>query len=470
MRVHLVAICGTGMGSLAGLMQAAGHRVSGSDKAFYPPMSESLRAWGIPASQGFSADHITDDLDLVIIGNACRRDNPEARAAQAAGLEMMSFPQALSEMFIKGRRSLVVAGTHGKTTTSAMLSFLLQQAGRDPSFLVGGILENFGRSFGLGEGREFVVEGDEYDSAFFDKQPKFMHYRPDIGVLTSVEFDHADIYADMDAYRQAFKGFVRLLPPDGLLVACDDDQEVRALIPEAGCQVVCYGLSDGTGYRARDISTSASGTSFSLVVDGAEQARLETPLCGEHNLANTLAVLAVAARLGLAPEQAGPLLAGFRGVSRRMQVRGVSAGVTVIDDFAHHPTEVAKTISAARERYPEAQLVAVFEPRTNTSRRSFFQKRYPDSFDGADRVIVVPPFNQEQIAEGERFDSQTLVEDLRRHGSTADCLADATAVIDDLVASAAPGTVVLVMSNGAFDDIHARLLSSLQNRAEKPHG
>ncbi len=470
MKVHLVAICGTGMGSLAGLMQAAGYQVSGSDKAFYPPMSRSLKAWGIPTVQGFSAEHIGADLDLVIVGNACHGDNPEARAALDEGIEVKSFPQALSELFIKGRRSLVVAGTHGKTTTSALLSFLLSEAGRDPSFLVGGIVENYGRSFGLGGGEEFIVEGDEYDSAFFDKRPKFFHYRPEIAVLTSVEFDHADIYVDMDAYRAAFRGFVRLLPRTGLLVACDDDPEVRALITETECEVVCYGLREGKGFRAREISTTSGGTTFTLEIDGAGKTRLKTPLCGEHNVANTLAVLAVAARLGLPPVQAGQLLAGFRGVARRMQVRGTRAGVTVIDDFAHHPTEVAKTVRAARERYPAADLVAVFEPRTNTSRRTFFQKRYPDSFDGADRVIVVPPYNVEQIAADERFDSQALVEDLRQRGFRADCLPDAAAVVCDLATSAPPGAVILVMSNGAFDDIHERLLVSLGAREEGSHG
>jgi UDP-N-acetylmuramate: L-alanyl-gamma-D-glutamyl-meso-diaminopimelate ligase len=469
MKVHLVAICGTGMGSLAGLMQAAGHEVGGSDKAFYPPMSDSLHAWGIPTMQGFSAEHIREDLDLVIVGNACHSDNPEAGAAIEAGIEVKSFPQALSEMFIKGRRSLVVAGTHGKTTTSALLSFLLTQAGRDPSFLIGGIVENFGRSFGLGGGKEFVVEGDEYDSAFFDKRPKFLHYQPEIAVLTSVEFDHADIYSDMDAYRTAFREFIHLLPHNGLLVACDDDPEVRSLISEAECEVVPYGLAEGNGFRAREISNGNRGSSFSLEIDGSEKTRIESPLYGDHNVANTLAVLAVAARLGLSPDDAGPMLSSFRGVARRMQIRGTRAGVTVIDDFAHHPTEVAKTVKAARERYPSAELVAVFEPRTNTSRRAFFQDRYPESFYGADRVIVVPPYASEKIAANQRFDSQALIEDLRRRGLQADCLPDASAVIKDLTASAAPETVILVMSNGAFDDIHVRLLGSLKAREEEAH-
>ncbi|MBW1807294.1 MAG: UDP-N-acetylmuramate:L-alanyl-gamma-D-glutamyl-meso-diaminopimelate ligase [Deltaproteobacteria bacterium] len=464
MKIHLVAICGTGMGSLAGLLKTAGHDVRGSDKAFYPPMSERLQAWGIPALQGFDAKHIDPDTDMVIVGNACRKDNPEAIAAQEKGLIIKSFPQALSELFISQKRSVVIAGTHGKTTTSSLLSFLLVEAQRDPSFLVGGILQNYGKSFRLGKGPEFIVEGDEYDSAFFDKRPKFLHYQPNIAVLTSVEFDHADIYDDMHAYRSAYRSFVDLLPRDGLLVACIDDHEVSNLLPGANCQVIKYGLTDEADWQAQAMVPSRDGVVFELVVDKKPAGKVRIPLGGDHNVANTLATLVVANQLGLAPPESAALLAGFSGVARRMQVRGISSGVTVIDDFAHHPTEVRSTVQAVRNSYPDANLVAVFEPRTNTSRRKFFQDEYPDSFGGADRVVIVPPFNSSQIPEADLFDSAKLADDLVKRGQAAVCLTAVDQVVKDLTKSVPAGGVILVMSNGAFDNIHEKLLSGLKER------
>lgn len=466
MKIHLVAICGTGMGSLAGLLKEAGHEVRGSDQAFYPPMSERLRSWGIPTMQGFDPGHISPGTDLVVVGNACHRDNPEAVAAEKKGLRVMSFPQTLGELFIAGRKSVVVAGTHGKTTTSALLSFLLVAAGMDPSFLVGGIPRNFGKSFRLGAGEHFVVEGDEYDSAYFDKRPKFMHYRPEIAVVTSIEFDHADIYSDMDQYRAAFSAFVSQIPEHGLLVACADDPEVRDQAGRARCRVVFYGLGAGAGWRAGDVMEGEQGASFALKVDGEPRGKIEVPLSGRHNVQNTLAALAVADQIGLPPGRCAGLLGGFRGVARRMQVRGVAAGITVIDDFAHHPTEVGETVYAARRRYPRSNLVAVFEPRTNTSRRSLFQDRYAESFGGADRVVLVPPFDPAKIPEKERFDSARLVAALRDRGQAAVLCENADRVVDLLARTLDAGDVVLVMSNGAFDDIHAKLLAVFGKREE----
>jgi UDP-N-acetylmuramate: L-alanyl-gamma-D-glutamyl-meso-diaminopimelate ligase len=448
------------MGSLAGLLKEAGHQVRGSDKAFYPPMSVSLEAWGIPTMQGFDPGHLDPDTDLVVVGNACRKDNPEARAAEEKGLRVMSFPQALSELFIEGRQSIMVAGTHGKTTTSALLSYLLAEAGMDPSFLVGGILQNFEKSFRLGRGEHFVVEGDEYDSAFFDKRPKFVHYRPEIVVITSVEFDHADIYDDMEQYRASFASLVSMIPDHGLLVTCDEDPEVRDLAAQAKCRVVPYGLGRGDGWRAGDIVEGESGASFILRVDGQRRGRMEVPMSGRHNVQNTLAALAVADHVGLTPGKASGMLGGFRGVARRMQVRGVAAGITVIDDFAHHPTEVKETVYAARRRYPRASLVAVFEPRTNTSRRNLFQQRYEESFEGADHVVLVPPFDLAKIPEGERFDSARLVAALQNRGQESTLCENADRVVDLLTGTLDDGDVVLVMSNGAFDDIHRKLLAA----------
>jgi len=464
MKVHLVAICGTGMGALAGLLQEAGHQVTGSDRAFYPPMSERLRAWGIPAREGFDPAHIAADTDLVIVGNVCRRDNPEAQAALACGMRVMSFPQALAEFFIGAKRSVVVAGTHGKTTTAALLSYVLVEAGLDPSFLIGGIPQNFGKSFHQGGGGIFVVEGDEYDAAFFDKRPKFVHYRPRIAVLTAVEFDHADIYPDMAAYRAAYAMLLRLLPPDGLLVACRDEPEVVALAATAPCRVVSYGLEAGADWGAAGIACGPETTDYTLLRQGRPAGAVRLPLAGRHNVKNSLGVLAAAEALGVAPERAAASLAGFQGVARRMQVRGVVDGVTVIDDFAHHPTKVRETVRAARARYPSARLVAVFEPRTNTSRRRFFQESYPAAFPGADLVMVVPPFGIEAIPEGERFDSAALVAALRRGGQEAALCASADQVVEELAGHLAPNTVVLIMSNGAFDGIHEKLLAALRAR------
>ncbi len=465
MKVHLVAICGTGMGALAGLLKEAGHEVQGSDRAFYPPMAERLQAWGIPTRQGFDPAHIDPDTDLVIVGNVCRKDNPEAQAALERGLKVMSFPQALSEFFIAGKTSVVLAGTHGKTTTAALLSYVLVEAGLDPSFLVGGIPLNFGKSFHLGRGGVFVVEGDEYDTAFFDKRPKFIHYRPKIVVLTAVEFDHADIYRDMEAYRAAFATLMALMPADGLLVACADDPEVMALASQAPCRVVSYGLGPGATWTAADIQPGEEVTRFSLIRQGHHVGTVTLPLAGLHNVVNTLGVLVAAQAVGVDVKRAARWLTGFSGVARRMQVRGLVDGVTVIDDFAHHPSKVRETVQAVRARYPRSHLLAVFEPRTNTSRRKIFQDAYAASFAGADEVVAVPPFDAEKIPEAERFDSAVLVTALRQQGQKAVLHGNADEVVADLSGRLAKGTVVLIMSNGAFDSIHEKLLSALRARA-----
>ncbi len=464
MKIHLVAICGTGMGSLAGLLKEAGHDVVGSDRAFYPPMSERLRAWGIQTRQGFDPAHIDPDTDLVIVGNVCRKDNPEAQAALQRGLAVMSFPQALSEFFIAGKTSVVVAGTHGKTTTAALLSYVLVEIGLDPSFLVGGIPQNFGKSFHLGRGGVFVVEGDEYDTAFFDKRPKFIHYRPRIVLLTAVEFDHADIYRDMEAYRAAFATLLSLLPADGLLVACADDPEVNALASKAACRVVSYGLDPAATWSAADIQDGEDAMRFTLTRQGNPVTAVTLPLAGRHNVANALGVLAAAEALGVDVQRAAASLAGFGGVARRTQVRGVVDGVTVIDDFAHHPTKVRETVRAVRARYSRSYLVAVFEPRTNSSRRKVFQEAYPASFATADEVVVVPPFDAEKIPEAERFDSAELVAVLQRKGQRAVLRQNADTVVADLSSRLEKGSVVLIMSNGAFDNIHEKLLSALRAR------
>ena len=453
------------MGSLAGLLKDAGHEVSGSDVGFYPPMAEKLREWRIPTIEGYLESHVTPDIEMVIVGNACRKDNPEARAAFEKGIRVLSFPLAVREFFLSNQKSIVVTGTHGKTTTTALLAYLLVEAGQDPSFLVGGIPRNFGKSYRLGDGDMFVIEGDEYDSAFFDKRPKFLHYRPNIAVLTSVEYDHADIYPDMSAYRAAFAQFLDLLPSNGLLLAYSDDPEVEDLMSRAGCRVIPYGLGEHQiGWRAVDIKPDGQGMRFRLMIYGKRKDEFFVPLPGRHNVANTLAALAVAHHLGVSLEDLARYLSGFQSVTRRMEIRGVQNGVTVLDDFAHHPTAVRETLDAVRNNYPSAHLVAVFEPRTNTSRRNIFQNQYSVSFTGADQVIVLPPFRADQIPEGDRFDSSTLVQALIDHGQKAQCMESVERVVAHLTETLEPGSVVLIMSNGAVDNIHNKLLDALRQK------
>ncbi len=466
MNIHLVAICGTGMGSLAGLLKEAGHQVKGSDKMFYPPMSESLRAWGIDTMNGFDSSHVTGDLDLVVVGNACRKDNPEVQAARDRNIRVASFPETLYELFIKERRSIVVAGTHGKTTTTSMLSYVLRRVGKDPSFLIGGIPRDTGKSFHLGRGELFVVEGDEYDSAFFDKRPKFMHYQPEILVLTSMEYDHADIYPDFETYRNAFLQLISHLDKRCVLVACHDDAEVRSLMHQADCRVVSYGFDPDATWQASQCSDGEKGAKFRLSLDGFHRGSVAIPLSGKHNISNTLAVLAVCELLGIPTDNVASVLQGFMGVARRMQVRNVVAGVTIIDDFAHHPTEVSATLQAARARFPQARLVAVFEPRSNSSRRNVFQDLYKKAFEPADDVLMVPPFNRDQIDPKQRIDPEKIVQSLLKRGKSAWFCDDARQVVDRLVCELKTDSVVVIMSNGDFDGIHEKLIRALHQRED----
>lgn len=464
MKIHLIGACGMGMGSLAGLLQQAGHAVSGCDRVCEPPMSERLAAWGIEIKIGFDPRHLDDGPDLVVVGNVCRADNPEAAAAMRSGLPVKSFPQVLGEMFLEGRHSVVVAGTHGKTTTSALVSHILEQTGTDPSFLFGGILMSTGKGFRLGGGRAFVVEGDEYDSAFFDKRPKYLHYRPRTLVLASVEYDHADIYRDEAAYFSAFRRLVSQLPADGVLVACRDYPLVIELARESPARVVYYGLSNGSGWCARGLKHEPDGVRFEILRDGESLGLTRVPLAGDHNVSNALAALAAADSLGLEPARCMENLSSFPGVARRMQERGTVAGVTIIDDFAHHPTKVRATVRAARRRYPDAHLVAVFEPRSNTSRRNLFQAKYAEAFDDADEVVLTPPYCAEQIPEAERLDAGKLARDISARGRRARSLANAREIVEKLSRELGPGTVVLIMSNGSFDGLHASLLQALSHR------
>jgi UDP-N-acetylmuramate: L-alanyl-gamma-D-glutamyl-meso-diaminopimelate ligase len=469
--VHFVAICGTGMGSLAGLLHARGIRVTGSDEGLYPPMSSALEGWGISVEEGFRAEHVTDDPpDLVVVGNAVGPDNSEARAALDEGFRVLSFPDALHELAIAGRHSVVVSGTHGKTTTTALLGSVLVATGREPSLLVGGYCHDFSGSFREGEGEHFVVEGDEYDTAFFDKTPKFLHYGARTAVITSIEFDHADIYRDLEHVKDAFRALVAGMPSDGVLVAAVDHETVRDVVRDAPCRVVGYGLTDvgAPRWRANAVEVMQDGTAFRA--QGADGAALDVrvPLLGRFNAENALAALATAEVLGVPAVDVASALARFGGVKRRQEVRGEEAGVLVMDDFAHHPTAVRGTLEALRARHANRRIVAVFEPRTNTSRRAVFQERYVECFDAADRVVVAAaPEGEIYSATGpvtERLSVDRLVSDLRARGIDAVSPGGVDEIVAHLTPRCAPGDVVIVMSNGAFGNIWEKLLGALRSR------
>ncbi len=466
--VHFIAVAGTGMGSLAGLLKAGGLEVTGSDENVYPPMSTELERRGIAVQTGFRPENVLARRpDLVVIGNAVRPSNPEARAAIDAGIPYRSFPDALFEIAMAGKHPVVVAGTHGKTTTTSLVAHLLAATGRDPSLLVGGIAANFGGSFRLGEGPHFVVEGDEYDTAFFDKTPKFLHYGARTLLLTSVEFDHADIYRDLDHVKEAFRTLVSQLPESGTLVAATAHEGVRDVVEKAPCEVVPYraGPAEGPGVAAEPLAIEPEGIRFRLLLDGREATKAFLPMHGRHNLENAAGALAVVTRLGVPLAEAVAALPDFRGVKRRQEVRGEVHGITVIDDFAHHPTAVRETVAGLRARHPRRRLVSVFEPRTNTSRRRIFQAEYARAFDGSDRVIVSrvadAPIYSATGEVTERFSADELVADLRARGLDALALDGPDAIVAHLAAASKPGDVLLVMSNGAFGGIWEKLLAQL---------
>jgi UDP-N-acetylmuramate: L-alanyl-gamma-D-glutamyl-meso-diaminopimelate ligase len=466
--VHFIAIAGTGMGSLAGLLKSRGLEVTGSDSDVYPPMSTALEAWGIPVAKGFRPENVMERRpDLVVIGNAVRADNPEARAAIDAGLPYLSFPDALYEHAIKGKHSVVVAGTHGKTTTGSIVATLLHETGRDPSMLVGGITANFDGSFRDGAGPDYVVEGDEYDTAFFDKTPKFLHYHARTLVITSVEFDHADIYRDLGQVKGEFRKLVQSMPAGGAIIAAVEEPNVADVVAGAPCRVIGYAV-DGGGdaeLRARALQASRAGTRFELVREGVVVARPEVPLHGRHNVANALAAIAVLESRGVPLSEIIAALPRYAGVKRRQEVRGEVDGVTVIDDFAHHPTAVRETLAAMRACYPGRRVIAVFEPRSNTSRRTVFQRDYAQAFGDADRVVVAEvqdtPIYSVTGEVTERFSAQRLVSDLRLRGGEAVAIDGVDAIVDHLARVHAPGDVIITLSNGAFGAIWEKLLDRL---------
>ncbi len=461
--VHLVAVAGTGMGSLACMLADRGFRVTGSDRDVYPPMSEQLRDAQIEVQKGYVADHVLrEPADLVVIGNAVRKDNPEARAVLDSGLPYVSFPDAVHYFFMHGKHSVVVAGTHGKTTATSLIGWILVHAGRDPSVLVGGVARNLGGSIRLGRGEHFVIEGDEYDTAFFDKTPKFLHYAARTLLVTSCEFDHADIYASLDEIQAEFRKLVRAVPEEGCVIAATDAESVRDLLDGVRARVEGYGFREPALWRVSDVAFDSEGTGFTLWKGERRRARVRLPLFGRHNVENAVGAVAVCDALGVEPERSAEALEEFQGIRRRQEVRGDEDGFAVIDDFAHHPTAVRETIAATRASHPGRKLWAVFEPRTHTSRRRYFEEDLVQSLSGADAVILASVFRPEQIPEDERLRPERVVGELARRGLEASYLPEVDEIIEHLVRSRTGADVALIMSNGGFGGIWDRLLARLR--------
>ncbi|MCP4007410.1 MAG: UDP-N-acetylmuramate:L-alanyl-gamma-D-glutamyl-meso-diaminopimelate ligase [bacterium] len=462
--IHLVAVCGTGMGTLACMLADRGFRVTGSDADVYPPMSDQLAAAGIEICKGFSPDHVLNaPPDLVVIGNAVRKDNPEARAAIDSDLPYLSFPDAVHHFFIRGKQSVVVTGTHGKTTCTSLIGWILTHAGKDPSVLIGGVAGNFGGSFRLGEGDHFVIEGDEYDTAFFDKTPKFLHYDARTVLLTSCEFDHADIYESLDQIQSAFRKLVAQLPADGCVIASTDSDTVRAIVAESPAKVDGYGFREGASWRVSDMTFDSSGTQFTLWYGEERVTRVSTPMFGRHNVENVLGAIAVCTHLGVTPEESARAMSEFRGIRRRQEVHSDEDGFAIIDDFAHHPTAVRETIAATRARYPDRKLWAIFEPRTATSRRRLFEDDYVEALSEAQEVILAGVFRADQIADDQRMRPERVVGALAERGVEAVFLPDIDEIIEYLARHRSGQDVALIMSNGGFGGIWDRLRARLRS-------
>jgi UDP-N-acetylmuramate: L-alanyl-gamma-D-glutamyl-meso-diaminopimelate ligase len=465
-RIHLIGVCGTAMATLAALLKSRGYDVRGSDQNVYPPMSDFLLQQGITTFQGYSAEHITADIDLVVVGNAISRGNAELEEVLDRKIRYCSLPEAVRDHFLWASRSVVITGTHGKTTTTSLTGWLLAHGGADPSVFIGGIAENFESSYRIGGGRDFVIEGDEYDSAFFDKTAKFLKYLPDIAVVNNIEFDHADIYPDLEAIRLAFRRFVNLVPRRGLLLLGADNADALALQAHARCRVETFGLSEGSTWQAHDLKTSASATTFGVRRDKTSVGTFELPLLGTYNVRNALAAIAVGAAAGLHTDTMVEGLRKFRGVRRRLEHRGTASGVAVYDDFAHHPTAIGETLDGVRSAYPDRRIWAIFEPRSATSCRRIFQADFARALARADRVIL-PAVFRSTLPEHERLSTDILVQDLRTAGTDARYIPETAEIVRTIAKDAQPGDLVIVMSNGGFDNIHQKLLSALEARGSK---
>jgi len=466
MHYHLIGIAGTAMGSLAGLLQAAGHRVTGSDVNVYPPMSEQLSALGIEYYQGYRAENLEPRPDVVVVGNAISRGNPELEEVLIRKIRYTSAAATIKEEFIQGRTSVAVAGTHGKTTTTSIIAWVLEGAGFKPSFLIGGVAENFGTSFRLNDSDIFVIEADEYDTAYFDKGPKMWHYLPDIAVVNNIEFDHADIYRDEVAYNFAFSRFINLIPMNGRLIAGWESPIVRELAANSFAPVESFGYNPDNGaeeprWTATAVNFAGELTRFTVLHDGKHWGDIAVPLSGAFNVRNVLAAVATADALGADRDRVIDALRTFRSVRRRLEVRGEAGGVTIIDDFAHHPTAVRETIQAVRHRYPGRRVIAVFEPRSYTAQRKESQQPYIESLALADDIVMAGLFRPERYTRDTGLDPEAMLEAWRSAGKRAAYIPDVDAIVEHVAARAVSGDIVLVMSNGGFGGIHAKLLAAL---------
>src|SRR6478736_2735480 len=451
--IHFVGICGTAMASAAAAMQERGFRVTGSDQNVYPPMSTFLADRKIETMNGYAERNLAHRPDLVVVGNAISRGNPEAEYVLDHKLRYCSLPELLKEFFIRGKRSIVVAGTHGKTTTTSLLTWVFEHNGLNPSYLIGGIPNNLSQGARFTDSEWFIIEGDEYDTAFFDKRSKFIHYLPEIGIINNLEFDHADIFANLDAVKTSFSHFIRLIPRNGLLLGNGDDHNLAPLLNVTHCPVKRFGLGEGNAVQAFNLRYGPTATEFEI-----PSFKFHTNFVGELNVRNALAVVACAKHCGLKNHQIQSAFDTFKGIKRRMEVRGIAGGVTVVDDFGHHPTAIRETLSALRIKYPQQKLWAIFEPRSNTTRRNVFQSELASAFADADAVVVSEVARLEMLAPEERLDPQKLLENLKTAGKTADYLPDVESIVSHVAKNAQGGEVVVVFTNGGFGGIHTKLL------------
>jgi UDP-N-acetylmuramate: L-alanyl-gamma-D-glutamyl-meso-diaminopimelate ligase len=457
--VHFTGICGTAMASAAAAMRDKGFEVTGSDQNVYPPMSTFLAEKKIPVINGYAERNLAHKPDLVVIGNAISRGNPEAEFVLDHKLRYCSLPELLREFFIRGKRSLVVAGTHGKTTTTSLLTWVFEHNGLNPSYLIGGIPNNLSQGARFTDSEWFIIEGDEYDTAFFDKRSKFIHYQPEIAIINNLEFDHADIFENLDAVKKSFSHFIRLVPRNGLLLGNGDDVNLAPLLNVTHCPVKKFGLGGDYAVYAFNIRYGPTATEFEI-----PSFKFHLNLVGELNVRNALAVVAAAKHCGLSNKQIQSAFDTFKGIKRRMEVRGIAGGVTVVDDFGHHPTAIRETLRALRIRYPQQKLWAIFEPRSNTTRRKVFQSELAESFSDADAVVVSEVARLEQLNSDERLDPEKLMLDLKASGKNAAYLPDVDSIVSHVAKTVSGGDVICVFSNGGFGGIHGKLLERLARK------
>ena len=462
---HVIGIGGSAMAPLAGMLRESGYRVTGSDAGVYPPASTLLDSLGISFFNSFEAAHVQPAPDLAVIGNIIARGNPELEEVLDRKIPYRSLPEVLEEVFLPGKHSIVVSGTHGKTTTTAMLAWIFETAGKKPNFLVGGVAENFGKSYGLGGGEEFILEGDEYETAFWDRGPKFFHYHPDDLIVTSLEYDHADIYPDFETYQLAFRRLVNLVPRRGRVVVWGDTEEsgpaLRRAVEKAFCPVETYGFAPTNDWVASDFSVEGDKMRFRVARRGKPFGQFALVATGRHNALNAIAAMVIAQGRGIGADVIAKALATFRSVKRRMDVKAEVGGVLVVDDFAHHPTAVKATIEAARGRWPGRRLWAILEPRSNSMRRKIFQDALPKALALGDRVILGGVFRAQQLGDDSRLDPETVAESVRALGKDARVYPSSDAIAEHLAAEAKPGDLLLIMSNGSFDGLCEKLLKKL---------